>query len=1379
MPKRTGFTAWYDKVMSSFSIEDIFVSRRPPGPPRAIYINQPLPESYYDKKHRVLKVHQYNSNQVITSKYTLLTFLPRNLLEQFRRIANVFFLFIAILQFFPKFSTVSPALVLLPLIVVLGITALKDAYEDVKRHHADRVVNSTDIRVLEDPGYMNHNAMAPKSKTFVRALKKRFGKGKGASRDVQALGNSVPPESSEKVARPVASDTPDVEYDDDFQAPENPAGSRPHWKHSTWEDLRVGDFVKIMDRESIPADILICATSEEENVAFVETKNLDGETNLKSRNALPALNHLRSAANCADPKNVFEVECDRPEVLMHKLDAAVVINGERHSVDLQTTLLRGTVLRNTAWVIGIVMYTGLDTKLVLNAGGTPSKRSKVERQMNPMVLANLAILAAMATVCAIVDSVLEHHYYPRQAPWLWGDNRSDDNPSINGLITWAFALITFQNIVPISLYISVEAVRTCQAAFIYFDAEIYYEKTDTPALARTFTLTDDLGQIEYIFSDKTGTLTQNAMVFRGASVGGQTYVDEEPVEGAVEPVKSPDPSTISESDATPRETANPAVEIERVQLSGGLLRHFRSVQLSRELEVAASDPRSPDRDRHGYFWTTLALCHTVLAGIDPQSGLLEYKAQSPDEAALVQAAADIGFEFRGRDRDILSMRTPFAPEPLSFRLLNILEFTSSRKRMSVIVRQLGEEGQPETNPILLFTKGADNVIFERLAPGGEELKAATEDQLDSFAHDGLRTLTLAYRAVSEDEYNSWVTRYQEALSSIEDREGEIERVSDEVEQGLLLLGATAIEDKLQDGVPEAIADLKKAGIKIWVLTGDKLETAIAIGHSTNLIGREANIIIIRGGRDGATIYSQMLRAAEEYFPNSGITNDPEVNAEALGTLDAEGNPPQLYPLHRVSSGVSSLVGSRNGQRPGGYVLVIDGLALTDALGDEPHKHLLLRLAMECEGVLCCRVSPKQKALVVNLVKDGIDTMTLAIGDGANDVSMIQAADVGVGISGEEGLQAVNSSDYAIAQFRFLKRLLLVHGHWSYARNGNMINNFFYKNVICIGVLWWFVIYCGWSSAYVFDYTYLIFWNSFWTLCPVIAIGLFDRIVDDHVLIALPELYHFGREGKWFGGKLFTVFMFEGVIQSAIIFFVILYAYFSPSARNDGFDVAQYEFSTTMAIAAATAANLFNGLNTKFWTAWVFFSVFIGIILIWAYTAIYSIISPGWFVTDVYGNDHFLFRSPIFWFSILITVLLALLPRYLYIAWSFGFRPNDLDILNWNYKLSPNMDLIHETYLRQGEKEEARPPLTPVTPNSATAGPLGRPSMHASQIDMSTGMRSQSRGYDFAQEENGVAIRRMQTNLSGVSPQTPVKGRGGTLLRSLRNPLRRKHPQGEQ
>jgi phospholipid-translocating ATPase len=324
------------------------------------------------------------------------------------------------------------------------------------------------------------------------------------------------------------------------------------------------------------------------------------------------------------------------------------------------------------------------------------------------------------------------------------------------------------------------------------------------------------------------------MLFRRASVGGQTYVDDEPEEDVNRDVAKSPASTASggvgsEVGITP--PANPA-NVERVQLAGGVLRHFRSAELSREVEAAAADLQSPNRDRQGNYWTTLALCHTVLAGVDRKTGMLEYKAQSPDEAALVQAAADVGFEFRGRERDVLLLRTPFARDPLRFRLLNILEFTSVRKRMSVIVRQLGENDEPGNNPILLLCKGADNVIFERLAEGGEELKAVTGDQLDSFAREGLRTLTLANRVIPEDEYNSWVEQYRNALVSVDDRDTEIERVSNEVEREMLLLGATAIEDKLQDGVPEAIADLKKAGIKIWVLTGDKLETAVGMfSHS--------------------------------------------------------------------------------------------------------------------------------------------------------------------------------------------------------------------------------------------------------------------------------------------------------------------------------------------------------------------------------------------------------------------------------------------------------------------------------------------------------------------------------------------------------------------
>lgn len=261
----------------------------------------------------------------------------------------------------------------------------------------------------------------------------------------------------------------------------------------------------------------------------------------------------------------------------------------------------------------------------------------------------------------------------------------------------------------------------------------------------------------------------------------------------------------------------------------------------------------------------------------------------------------------------------------------------------------------------------------------------------------------------------------------------VEAVCDEMERELRLLGATAIEDRLQDGVPETIADLKVAGIKIWVATGDKMETAIgtyqspppfpyefglmvsdaAIGRSTNLIAEDSNIIVIRGGDQGLPVYQQMIHAIEDFFPDSGILDEYGVVTRAPKSPSADST--MAHPLRRLSMGIHDIVGHDNGKRSGGFVLVIDGTALGNALPDDDHKSLLLRLATQCEGVICCRVSPLQKALVVKMVKDGLSVMTLAIGDGANDVSMIQAADVGVGISGEEGLQAVNSSDYAIAQ----------------------------------------------------------------------------------------------------------------------------------------------------------------------------------------------------------------------------------------------------------------------------------------------------------------------------------------------------------------------------
>lgn len=370
----------------------------------------------------------------------------------------------------------------------------------------------------------------------------------------------------------------------------------------------------------------------------------------------------------------------------------------------------------------------------------------------------------------------------------------------------------------------------------------------------------------------------------------------------------------------------------KVKLPKEVLAPFHSDDLDRALE---------DHDAEGFtqvagFFTNLALCHTAMA--QETDGVIEYTAQSPDESALVQAAADVGFVFKGKDRNILRMRAPGSDVDDQYELLEVLEFTSARKRMSVILRKLDDEGK-----LFLLIKGADNVIFERLAPGLDGVKQKTNSDLEMFASEGLRTLCLAYRMISEDEYATWAHAYHDALTSLDDREGKIADVSAQLEHSLTLLGATAIEDKLQDGVPETIADLKRAGIKVWVATGDKLETAIAIGYSTNLLANDSNLIIVRGGAYGTpnSAYDQMRSAIEQFF-GPEIVQDvnyhpPDLERPAARRSLSGGRPSfhrnrssnaQPKPLTRTVSGLSDLVGDDNGQRPGGYSLVIEGSALT-------------------------------------------------------------------------------------------------------------------------------------------------------------------------------------------------------------------------------------------------------------------------------------------------------------------------------------------------------------------------------------------------------------------------------------------------------------------
>ena len=799
--------------------------------------------------------------------------------------------------------------------------------------------------------------------------------------------------------------------------PSRPTPEKARFKKDFWKNVQVGDFIRLYNDDQVPADIAILSTSDPDGACYIETKGLDGETNLKVRQALDCGQAIHHAIDCEKTQFVLESEAAHANLYSYSgavkwtqrnpHDSQLPGTEKTEPVTINNLLLRGCNLRNTDWVIGVVVFTGPDTKILLNAGITPSKRSRIARELNWNVLYNFAILFVMCLLSGIING---NAYGQTDQSWNFFEYGSTGGSAgVTGLISFWSAVILYQNLVPISLYITLEIIRVAQAFFIYSDTFMYYERLDYPCTPKSWNISDDLGQVEYIFSDKTGTLTQNVMEFKKCTINGVSYG-----EAYTEALAGMQRRQGIDVDAE-AERANKQIAEDRVRMLKTLREihdnpylhdnnlTFVAPDLAEDLTGAGGEEQKAANEN---FMLALALCHTVITERTPgDPPILEFKAQSPDEAALVATARDCGYTVLGRKNDIMILNVQGIDQ--EYEVLNTLEFNSSRKRMSAIVRM------PDKR-IVLFCKGADSIIYSRLQKGEQpQLRKSTAEQLEMFAREGLRTLCIAQKVITEEEYQAFSKEHDTAAATINNREEKIEEVADAMERDLTLLGGTAIEDRLQDGVPDTIALLGRAGIKLWVLTGDKVETAINIGFACNLLTNDMDLIVLRFETEDLAVVTSELQKQLQIFNMTG--SDQELK-------EARQNHSAPAETHAI---------------------VIDGDSLKLVL-DPQVRQMFLLLCKQCKAVLCCRVSPSQKASVVQMVKNGLDVMTLSIGDGANDVAMIQEADIGVGIAGEEGRQAVMSSDYAIGQFRFLQRLVLVHGRWSYRRLAETIANFFYK-----------------------------------------------------------------------------------------------------------------------------------------------------------------------------------------------------------------------------------------------------------------------------------------------------------------------------------------------
>ncbi|KAI1620105.1 phospholipid-translocating ATPase [Exophiala viscosa] len=1246
----------------------------------------------------------YINNLIRSCRYTPLNFIPRQLMAQFGKLANFYFLCVSVLQMIPGFSTTGTYTTIIPLLVFVAISMAKEGYDDVRRHRLDKEENERTTKVL-------------------------------------SLGN--------------------LSQDNGF------CSGSVVWQEKRWREVRVGDVVLLKRDSAVPADIVLLQTDESSNTAFVETKSLDGETNLKSKKPLADV-----SATCDAPDDVAKLDAEfvvqDPNLDLYKFDGRVTIDSKTLPLTNSEILYRGSVLRNTPSAMGLVIYSGEECKIRMNANKNPRvKAPTLQFKVNRVVV----VVASLVIFMAIILTVAYKIWSRTTAAKAWYLQSAG---VALGHVLSSF-LIMMNTMLPLSLYVSLEIVKVAQM-FLMNDVDMYDPETDIPMEPHTSTINEELGQVSYIFSDKTGTLTNNTMKFRKMSIAGTAWlhdldIQEEAADEAgraklrhkkrggkgknvlgrksKQSVSRLSRKSGASSRAAVERSVVPTNYPEDVQwkASSGIDMTLETGKTQDLLDYIYHRPQTLFARKARFFLLSLALCHTC----NPEKGDdgdINYQAASPDEAALVLAAKELGYIVTDRQSGSVTVKTysdndEENPVFETYEVLDVIEFSSARKRMSIIVRFPDQR-------ICLLSKGADSTIRKLLrladlaatsvqaveeratnrksveaqealrrkstqlsrtsnsihagdvsprpsnatlgrsrtardsidqwlrhrendpgmsrprhssqfyssrpsaqfgARGSESFggraqvspqtsprpsmqdddnddEELVEDSLvindktvfercfqhvDDFATEGLRTLLYGCRFLAEDEYKKWKDIYMSATTSIADRQEKIERAAELVETKMELVGATAIEDKLQKGVPDAIDRLRRAGIKMWMLTGDKRETAINIGHSCRLIKDYSTIVVL----------------------------DHE-----LGNLHT-----------RMATAFADI----NGDKTAHSVLVVDGQTLTIIDADRASKALFTDVAIRADSVICCRASPSQKASLVKTIRKKVKgSVTLAIGDGANDIAMIQEAHLGIGIAGKEGLQAARTSDYSIGQFRFLLKLLLVHGRWNYIRICKYILGTFWKEMMFYLVQAIYQRWTGYTGTSLYEPWSLSMFNTLFTSLPVIFMGVFEKDLAASTLLAVPELYNIGQKDRGFNLILYFWWASLAVCEATIIFFIVysIYGMALFGQGQDLFSLGAVAFSGCVVVISLKLQ--FIELHNKSVAAAIAIFLSVGGWCLW--NLILSVIYPYQVLYTVHNGFTRRFgRDLLWWLTLLLIILSVCLLEVTIKAIRSAVWPTDVDI----------------------------------------------------------------------------------------------------------------------
>ncbi|CAG9320190.1 unnamed protein product [Blepharisma stoltei] len=971
-----------------------------------------------------------------------------------------------------------------------------------------------------------------------------------------------------------------------------------HWNGVTFEkiksgDLEVGMFVLVNDGETVPADMVLLACSNESCNIYIDTTSVLGNGNLIERQALSETQKFLSGGADLGVKlekmyGSVKVEEANRDVL--SFQGLMILAGHPKGIEIQIKhlLMRGSVLKNTTWALGFVVYAGENCKIQMNIRNQLRKTSKLEKLLNKWVV----YILAFEIILVIISLFL--YYYASES----------DFGNYHFLEALVVYLILYSNIFPISLFVVMDFIRLFQSKLISYQmcGNVEFKSTN---------VNENLGQVEYVITDKTGTLTENQLMLKACFVGLEEYVDDESPSDTLENRLSAVSDDGRQKNLTevPFSTKHTYREGYDQDPSPQCDNSFERLRKSLEKENSGSLKTN--------FIRCLAMCNSLTIQWN------KYYGPSADEIALAEGAARLGYILRNKMADQVEIEGP--ENSSMFTIIDSREFDPETQQSKIIVKKNDEEAA------FLYIKGSHFSMLEYFEKE-TDLINTINNQIDQLGKQGLRTMVLAYKQLTALELSDFQNKVQAAKNSLLNQTLRIENAYKDLEANLEYLGIAGIEDIVLSDTKSAISDLREAGIKIWMASGDNENSCISTAISCELIENEP-IFKLQNLGASHQVYKALQKGLENYVFHSKIgeiervdsigdleVNDPngrdlDDSLKESEHLDAseslhedrsqtrkgtQPNKPIVFrKFSRIGISFEDInLGEFNPSQVD-FVMSCDRVSFRAAVQDNKTRKLFVALLFSAKFVCFSGMMPKDKSDVVKLLKTsfGFKPLVLAIGDGSSDISMLQEADIGVGITGKEESEAKNYAELSISHFAYLKNVLLVYGHWSYSKMSKVVLLFLYKNFVMTMIIFGFFLASDYSGFSIFNGGLIVGFNIFYTIFPIIALGIFNQRASKEQILYNPRIYTKGITNEFLNLKQLAIYIALGLIHTAAILLLIvsvnLYIV-SDSGRSS--DLSLLEFSLFPCMVLTILCQVWKETNVFNWITITQFILSVGFMI---------------------------------------------------------------------------------------------------------------------------------------------------------------------------------------